>query len=81
MPECPHGGDPHCCPPCQNTGGDTRTQTRHATAVLYVIEAAFTSWCRACGFDIQVGARIAKVKDGRATWWVHETCAEGAVDG
>lgn len=68
MTECPHGGDPHCCPPCQ--AEDVRPRRLRNGLVT---TAKFPSLCRACDGDVFQGDRIVQADQGG---WIHDTCAE-----
>lgn len=77
-PECPHGGDPLCCPPCQGAGAPRRIVLPVADIT---ITASFITRCRTCDTIIRPGEQITRIRAGDETWWVHEDCAVAEVDG
>lgn len=68
MSECPHGGDPYCCPPCQNKGSAGQKLAPKLTSNTaqkgMTIEARFKSQCPRCHRLIDIGEQITYTEDG-----------------
>ena len=68
--ECPHGGDPYSCPPCQSP--PTGRKARSNDPAGPVTAAAFDGECPGCPFGIEVGQHIRVYRD---RWW-HARCVD-----
>lgn len=70
--ECPHGGDPNCCPPCQQPA-QGRKLPRWRTA--RTLTARFNGRCRECADPIDVGDVVAQqTSDRGGARYVHQRC-------
>lgn len=69
--ECPHGGDPATCPPCNPTGRLAPLRG-HADATTI---AGYYGRCPRCNGLIEAGDRIYLYDDA----WVCEDCDKAAV--
>lgn len=62
--ECPHGGMPEICPPCQDAD-----RPSWAVSAPVVTEAKYASRCPGCDEEIDSGDRIARVDGNWVCWW------------
>lgn len=78
--ECPHGGDPYACGPCQRARSAPAPAPFEELVIYARGTARYPGSCPKCGRRFAAGARMALIgPDHQGTERWHDACAEEAA--